>query len=130
MSNPLRGEVDLGKYKLVFDANAFCSIQSAMGMRVNEFTSAFSDFPDDLMVARGLLWGGLQKHHACHLIEAGEVMADIGMDDVRDAIARGLAAAFGIKAEGEESPNPPIESETPGTGSPSTKRTAKRAVAA
>lgn len=131
MTHALRGQVALTagetRYHLVFDVNAFCFAQEALGKKTMEIVADFSDDADDLVTARGLLWAGLQKHHACHLLQAGEIMSDAGQIAVRAAVSEGLAAAFGLaeKAEDKESPNPPMP--TPGTGSGSTASTAKPA---
>jgi hypothetical protein len=129
MANPLRGEVALeiagASYQLVFDVNAFCHAQEALGKKPLEMVADFSSDPDDLVTLRGLFWAGLQKHHACHLIAAGELLSDAGQPAVRAALAEGLAAAFGLadKEEGKEDANPPMT--TPGTGSDSIGSTAK-----
>ncbi|UZW54059.1 hypothetical protein NUH86_10985 [Sphingobium sp. JS3065] len=129
MANPLRGEVAITiaetRYLLVFDVNAFCHAQDALGKKPLEMVADFSADPDDLVTLRGLFWAGLQKHHACHLLAAGELLSDAGQPAVRAALADGLAAAFGLaeKQEGKEGENPPTT--TPGTGSGSTGNTAK-----
>jgi len=133
-ANPLRGEAMLtagpDEYKLVFDANAFCYAQQTLGMKAMEMVAAFSEDPDDMLTMRGLLWAGLQKHHECHLIQAGEVLSSAGMPEARAAIALGLAAAFGTETKGDkEQKKAATTPKTPGTGSPSTRNTAKRAAA-
>jgi len=117
--NPLRGEAVLEAggetFKLTLDVNAFCHVQAALDLKPRELVATFEEEPDDLVVARGLLWGALQKHHSCHIVQAGEIMADAGLPQVRVALAECLAACFG-SAEGKQGGNPRRGRKTPGTG--------------
>lgn len=120
-ANPMRGEALLGEgadaYKLVLDVNAWCAIQPSLGMKPMEVVGSFENHPDDILVTRALLWGALQKHHACHLIEAGEIMADAGFLPTRAALAECLAAAFGASdAEDKEETDPRKPRRKSGTG--------------
>lgn len=119
MANPLRGEasIEIGSatFTLVLDANAFCNAQQALGKKLLEMVEDFQLEPDDLITLRALFWASLQKHHPCHIIQAGEMLSDAGQPQVRGVIAEVLAAAFGTgeAAEGKDEPNPPVA--TPGT---------------
>ena len=119
--NPMRGEAELAvgdrTLKLTLDVNSWCLIQPALGMKPMQIVSAFESDPDDMVVLRGLLWGALQKHHDCHLIEAGEIMADAGFLPTRSALTACLAAAFGTAdPEGKEVADPPEPRRSRGTG--------------
>ena len=120
MPNPLRGEasIEIGgaTFTLVLDANAFCSAQQVLDKKLLDMVSDFQLEPDDLITLRALFWASLQKHHPCHMIQAGEMLSDAGQPAVRGVIAEVLAAAFGTEeaAEGKQGENPPIE--TPGIG--------------
>jgi hypothetical protein len=118
--NPMRGEASIGEgagaFTLVLDVNAWCHIQSTLGLKVTEVISAFEADPADMLTARAMLWGALQKNHACHLVEAGEIMADHGPSAVREALAACLEACFGtVKSEGKKRTDPRKKA-TPGTG--------------
>lgn len=120
MSNPLRGEasIEIGglAFKLVLDANAFCCAQEATGKKMLEMVENFTLDADDLVTLRALFWASLQRHHPCHLIQAGEMLSDAGDPAVRGVIAEALAVALGTddNAEGKQGENPPTE--IPGTG--------------
>jgi hypothetical protein len=118
-ANPLRGEAELQAgdrtFKLVLDVNAFCCIQPVLNMKPRDILGTFEAEPDDMVVSRAILWGALQKHHDCHLVEAGEIMADAGLAETRVALTNCLAACFGA-AEGKEQGNPPKAKRTRGTG--------------
>lgn len=120
MSNPLRGEasIDIGglAFKLVLDVNAFCCAQEVTGKKMLEMVEAFTLDADDLVTLRALFWAALQKHHPCHLIQAGEMLSDAGDPAVRGVVAQALSVALGTAEPGEdkEGKNPPTE--TPGIG--------------
>ncbi|MDO7841078.1 hypothetical protein [Sphingomonas immobilis] len=123
-TNPLRGEADLvagdQTYKLVFDVNAFiCAEQALGGMTTDEIVERYerTQAKADMTLLRALVYGGLQREHPCHLIQAGEIVADAGIASVRDAVRTGLGAAFGMKpAEDKEEPDPPVAPDETGTG--------------
>ncbi|MEV4934607.1 hypothetical protein [Sphingobium sp. LSP13-1-1.1] len=135
--NPLRGEAQIkvadATLKLVFDVNAFCYAQPVLNMKPLEILSAHLADDGDMLLTRTLLWAALQKHHPCHELEAGEILADAGVPTVRNALTAMFVAAFGLKkesddGEGKKGENPPTT--TPGTGSGSTDNTAKPAAKA
>lgn len=108
--NALRGETTLeadGRaYTLTLDVNAFCYAQPVLNMKPREMVGTFEAEIDDMVVVRALLWAALQKHHACHIVEAGEIMADAGLTATRSALTACLVACFGSAEDGEEQ-NPP-----------------------
>ncbi|MES2173846.1 MAG: hypothetical protein V4523_07850 [Pseudomonadota bacterium] len=130
-ANPLRGEaaIKVGDtaYSLALDVNAFCYAQSVLSMKPLEMVSAFLADGDDLLLMRTLLWAALQRHHPCHELEAGDILADVGPVAVRAAITGMMVAAFGLKeqAEDKEPGKEPKTEPILGTGSGSTASTAK-----
>jgi len=135
--NPLRGEAQVQAagttFNLVFDVNAFCYAQPVLNMKPLEILSAHLADDGDMLLTRTLLWAALQKHHPCHELEAGEILADAGVPAVRTALTAMFVAAFGLKKEGgdeegKKGENPPTK--IPGTGSDSTGNTAKPAAKA
>lgn len=130
--NPLRGEssVKAGDkaYSLVLDVNAFCYAQPVLLMKPLEMVSAFLADGDDLLLMRTLLWAALQRHHPCHELEAGDILADAGPVAVRGVITDMMVAAFGLKEQAEDKePGKAPTVPTLGTGSGSTASTAKPA---
>ncbi|MES3154343.1 hypothetical protein [Sphingomonas faeni] len=109
--NRLRGEATLAggtsTYALVFDVNAFCLAEGALGRATDELVDDYDSGRRDLRLTRGLLWAGLQAKHACTISEAGDIMSDLGATPVQDAISAGLMAAFGVVTEGEDGAHPP-----------------------
>lgn len=134
--NPLRGEAAIaagGKdYSLALDVNAFCYAQPVLTMKPLEMVSAFLADGDDLLLMRTLLWAALQRHHPCHELEAGDILADAGPVAVRAAITDMMVAAFGLKEQAEDKePGKALTTKPiPGTGSGSTASTAKPAATA
>lgn len=133
--NPLRGEASIiagdASFRLVLDVNAFCYAQPVLAMKPLEMVSAFLADGDDMLLMRTLLWASLQRHHACHELEAGDILGDAGIAPVRAALTGMMVNAFGLKddgAEGKDGENPPKA--TLGTGNGSTASTAKRAATA
>lgn len=120
-ANPLRGESELNvgdaTYKLALDVNAFCSIESLLKLRPLEIVQAFTDSPDGMAVPRALLWGALQKNHEMTLWEAGELMAEAGLIETRNALSKALALMFGMAKEAEgKKPGKVRPKRTPTTG--------------
>jgi hypothetical protein len=113
-ANALRGEAEITigetTYKLCFDPNAFIFAEEALGQTTDQIVEEFERTRSraNLRLLRGLFWAGLQREHECHLREAGDLMADAGLSEVKDAITRGMVAAFGVaeKSEGKKPGNP------------------------
>lgn len=106
--SPLRGEAQIEgtDKKLVFDVNAFCLAERASGKTTDEIVALVEADKADLFFLRLMIWAGLQRHHECTVAEAGDIVSDIGVRAAKAAMMAGLAAAFGVKAEGEESSRP------------------------
>lgn len=127
--NPMRGEaiLEAGErktLKIVFDVNAFCYAEERLGKSTDEIvdqvTKEFATWDRKNLEAGGtprinatltrvLLWAGLQKHQpGTHMVEAGEIMSDVGVAVVGNAVLDAFYAAFGQaeKVEGEQSAHP------------------------
>lgn len=116
MANKFRGEAELAydrdtddgprktTKKLSFDANAFCEIEAATGMNLGALLDILSDPKKMSMTAvRGIVYGGLQRHHPAPslqegLIIAGDVISDAGMEETVKTIH---AAVSGAMAKGK-----------------------------
>lgn len=113
MANKFRGESELtfmrdidgeqkeAKFKLVYDANAFCEIEDNIKLTLGELHDAMSD-PKKMSMksVRGIFHGGLIRHHPdLTLADAGDIMSDAGMAEVMDAMKRAFGGA--MKAAGE-----------------------------
>lgn len=111
-ANPMRGEtvlkVETATYRLVFDVNAFCTVQALLGMRPTEIVDKLADTPDDLVVPRALLWGAMQRNHDdVTLWGAGDIIGKMGMVAIREKLSEGLGLMFGVQqSEDRELPNP------------------------
>lgn len=105
MSNPLRGEADLGDKKLLVNFNALCTAEAALGMKVPALVAAIQTeglgFDDVRRLLKCLLVGGGRMT----LDQVGEFIDVVGMDAVGEAIGTAMNGFFPA-AEGKE-PDPP-----------------------
>ena len=114
MANKFRGESDLtfdrevdgvtqqAKFRLVFDANAFCEIEDTIGLTLGELHDAMSD-PKKLSMkaVRAIVHGGLHRHHPdLTPADAGDIMSDAGMEETMAALRQAFGGAM-KKASGE-----------------------------
>lgn len=131
MANKFRGEADLeftrevegetrpAKFKLVFDANAFCEIEDLTGMNLGGLMDAMSD-PKKLSfrTLRAMVLGGLSRHHPeLELADAGDIISDAGMEETMAALMGAFSSAMPTKkgkAPGEV--KPPARKSKSGTG--------------
>ena len=116
-TNPLRGEVTVGDTDLVlvFDVNALCLAEEALGMTTDAIVQDFQAMCDamvegqrgalNLRLLRALFWAGLQRHRSCEMDEAARLMP-VPLSIAQNAIVAALLAAFG-GAEGGEDSRPP-----------------------
>jgi hypothetical protein len=99
MANALKGEAELvagdKTYTLVFDINSLCEAEDAAGMETRDILTAL-EHGNPIKVLRALVYAGLQRKHPCHLIGAGEVVQAAGIGAAREAVEKGLAAAFPV----------------------------------
>lgn len=123
MANKFRGEAEFSfmrtvegvegeqkaTFKLVYDANALCEIESVTGMGMMELAETFSNPAKMSMTTmRAILYGGLQRHHPSTneregLINAGDILSDAGAEAIVEAMGTAFGAAFksaGGKAKG------------------------------
>lgn len=81
MSNPMRGEADLGEHKLVVNFNGWCSLEAAMGMKVPDLIAMMNTgigfgFKELRTFVRNFL--DKQMTDA----EVGDLIGSLGMVDV------------------------------------------------
>jgi hypothetical protein len=97
MANPLRGEASFKagdqSYTLAYDINALCEAEDASGLPIGELLGHL-ETGASLKVLRAVIWAGLQRHHPCGLIEAGEIIAAATTKIAADAMRKALAGAF------------------------------------
>lgn len=125
MPNPLRGEASFkagaARYTIVFDVNAFCDLEDETGLGVGELIDQIQDRPS-FKLLRSIFCAGLQaRHPRTTLAEAGEIMADAGLDEMKTALANALKAAMPgageIDASGESAEGKAPPKQKAGTGS-------------
>lgn len=118
MANKFRGESEItfmrevepgkpekeARFKLVFDANAFCEIEDSLGLTLGELSDVMTD-PRKLSMkgVRAIFHGGLLRHHPDTTIEdAGDIMSDAGIEVVMAAMKEAFGGA--LKKPGEAKP--------------------------
>lgn len=115
MANKFRGEAALeftreddsgnevpAKFKLVFDANAFCEIEELNeGMGMAEVLEVLSDAKKlSFTKLRTIVLGGLLRNHPdLKLADAGDIISDAGMEVVIAALHQAVGGAM-PKAKG------------------------------
>lgn len=119
-ANPLRGEAELvagdRTLTLCLDVNAFCYAEDELGKTTDQIVVTLESRPADMMMARGLIWAALQRHHpGTNLLEAGEIISESGLAEARAALTKCLEAAFGT-VEGKDKPRPPRKRAGNGAG--------------
>lgn len=88
MSNPMRGEADLGEHRLVVNFNGWCSLEAAMGMKVPDLIA---------MMNTGIGFGFKELRTFVRVFldkqmtdaEVGELIGALGMVDVPELDAKG-----------------------------------------
>ncbi len=103
MANPARGEVPLQvgdkTYTLLWGTTAQCAVEGVLKMGFAEMAPML----DRVTVARALLWACLLRHHKFSAPEEiDDLMDEIGLEVVRDAVVRAITAGS-IKPSGENS---------------------------
>lgn len=98
MANPKRGEVSLeveGKaYTLKFSTNAICELEDRSGKGINEFAQGLND-PGKFRISdlRVMIWVMLGNQVET-LEAAGNLIDEIGMEEVVDKVAKAFQLAF------------------------------------
>lgn len=132
MANPAKGEADIKladgrQIKLVFDANAWCEIEDALGRTTQDIVADLKPrMADDgktvleppkagLKVQRAIIWGGLRRYHPEFTIEqAGDILVEAA-EGMAKAIGGGMPQAEGEEAGEDAEPHPPKPSRGTGT---------------
>lgn len=112
MANKFRGEAELvyeretedgprsTTKKLAFDANAFCDIEEATGANLGEMLTVLADPKKmSMRMVRGIVYGGLQRHHPTPniqegLVIAGDIISDAGLQEVIEVIHSAVSGAM------------------------------------
>lgn len=118
MANPHRGEVEIkapsGTFVLRLSINAIAEIETVLDMGINEIAVHLSD-PATLRLGhlRAIVWGGLRENHPdLDLFAAGDLIAEVGMVPITDAVQQAFTLAF-PSADGD---SPPPKAGQGGTG--------------
>lgn len=118
MANKHRGEVELkapsGTYILRLSINAIAEIEGVLDLGINEIAGRLSD-PATLRLGhlRAIVWGGLrEKHPDLDLFGAGDLIAEVGMEAITNAVQEAFTLAF-PNADGD---SPPPKAGQAGTG--------------
>lgn len=98
MSNPLRGEASFragaSTFTLVYDVNAFCELEEETSYSISELVAQVRGNPSFTLL-RSIVCAGLQaKHPSTSKAEAGEIMADAGIQPVMDAMKKAFETAM------------------------------------
>lgn len=109
MANPHRGEVEIkapsGTFILRLSINAIAEIENLLDQGINQIATSLAD-PSRLRLAtlRAIVWGGLrEKHPDLSLFNAGELISEVGVDAITDAVQQAFTLAF-PSVEGDERP--------------------------
>lgn len=90
MANIVKGEFQLPNgLTLVLDYNAMCELENITDIPFYTFLERFTNAQPRLSDARAFVWACLQRHHSkLSLAEAGELVAEYGMDMIGELMTR------------------------------------------
>lgn len=95
MANPHKGEVAFEAngetYKLVFDFNAICELEDALGVSASAIGEAIGDKLSNL---RTVFRIGLSRHHNLSDPETGDILTDIGGEKAGELIGQAFSLSF------------------------------------
>jgi hypothetical protein len=99
MANPLRGEVDLQvgekTYTLRLSINAIAEVETLLDKGINEILSTLDPQNARIGTLRAILWASLQEHHPeITLLDAGDLIGDVGAENAGPIIGDAIKAAF------------------------------------
>lgn len=113
MTNPMKGEAQLGDYTLAFDFGAFIMLEEKAGKKMPALLQMLNEglgFGD----IRDFTWAGLQSNHPG--LSDGDVVSlvnEVGFEATAAAIGKAVTAFFG--SQKEKGKNPP-KARQAGTG--------------
>lgn len=96
----MKGEAQLGDYRLALDFNALCLLEDEVG----PIGAAMEKIGQgSFKTVRALVWAGLQRHHAGSTLgDAGDIVGALGFDAAVEAVGAAMESAFPAKsAEGK-----------------------------
>jgi hypothetical protein len=114
MANAVKGEVEVPledgrKLKLVFDANAWCEIEDALGRNTQDIIADLQAKPPraGVKVQRAIMWGGLRRYHPeLSLEDAGDILIEAS-EALHKAIGSAMPEADAEAGEAEAGPRKP-----------------------
>lgn len=102
MANPMRGEAELGDYKLVVNFNGFCTLEGETGLKVPQLISRLETglgFAD----LRTWIWVFIDADMTRE--QVGDLIGELTPDPVLKALAKAIDGFFSVKKA--KAPNPP-----------------------
>ncbi|MDR7125500.1 hypothetical protein [Pseudotabrizicola sp. 4114] len=105
----MRGEVKFKvgskSHSLRFTANRICDLEAHSGRRIQDWADELSDESRSSFVSlRTLFAAGLD----CTEVEAGDIMDELGLEEVGNLIGRALSLAFaGVESADTNAPGAP-----------------------
>lgn len=105
MSNPMKGEAQLGDYTVAFNFGAFIALEEKTGKKINGLLEMLNEglgFSD----MRDFAWAGLQANHpGITDAEVAKILDDVGFESAAGVIGRAVTNFFG--SQKEKAKNPP-----------------------
>ena len=94
MANPMKGEVGFsvgeGRFTLAYDFNALCTMESDLGVSIEDVGTKM----DSISAVRTMFRIGLEAHHGrLSDIEAGNLIHQLGLEEAVALIGAGLGVA-------------------------------------
>jgi hypothetical protein len=95
MANPIKGEVGFsvaeGVFTLAYDFNALCTMESDLGVSIEDVGTKM----DSISAVRTMFRIGLEAHHGqLSDIEAGNLIYQLGLEEAGTLITRAFQGAF------------------------------------
>lgn len=104
MSNPVKGEAQLGEFTIAFNFGAFCELEERTGLKMPQLLGALADGLGFGQL-RDFVWAGLRQHHRAVGDEAIlELLDQQGYEAAGSAVGKAVSGFFGPKAKEK---NPP-----------------------
>ena len=108
MANAHRGEIAFTAgdkaYTLRLSVNAIAEVEGLLDAGIADIVETLRETPK-MSTIRAILWGGLREFHPkLSLLDAGEIIDELGVQETSQLVGRALEAAF-PQPEGEPRPS-------------------------
>lgn len=94
MSNPMRGEADLGARKLRVNFNAWCVAEAALGLKVPDILAMFAQEGLGFDNLRRLIRAFLVDGDTMTLDEVGDFISEVGLQETGKALSLAMERFF------------------------------------